>query len=55
VRYHFTDNQGGHWGGSVRTLFWNTFDNLTIVFYDKANPQRCVTASAMMFHKLEWE
>jgi drug/metabolite transporter superfamily protein YnfA len=54
VVYHFNDEQGGYHGGSFRTLFCDTLDDLTIVFYDESDPEISVPASAMMFHKLKW-
>lgn len=54
VSYQFTDNNGEHWGGSFRTLYCDTQDDLTVVFYDERNPNISVPASAMMFHRLIW-
>jgi hypothetical protein len=54
VIYHFNDDQGGYRGDSFRTLFCDTRDELTVVFYNESNPEISVPASAMMFHKLKW-
>ena len=54
VIYHFTDQEGGHRGGTVSTLSCSTEDDLTVIFYDEDNPEYSVPASAMMFHKLRW-
>lgn len=54
VIYHFNDEQGSYRGGSFRSLFCDTRDDLTIVFYKESDPEISVPASAMMFHKLKW-
>ena len=54
VVYRFNDEDGGYHGDSFRSLFCDTRDDLTIVFYDESNPEISVPASAMMFHKLKW-
>jgi hypothetical protein len=54
VIYHFIDHDGGYRGGSLRTLFCNTDDDLTVIFYEEENPDHSVPASAMMFHRLNW-
>jgi hypothetical protein len=54
VVYRFTDVHGGYHGGSFRTLFCDTRDDLTVVFYNESDPEISVPASAMMFHKLRW-
>jgi hypothetical protein len=54
VVYHFNDEQGGYHGGTLRTLFCDTRDDLTVIFYDESHPEISVPASAMMFHTLKW-
>jgi hypothetical protein len=54
VSYHFIDNRGEYRGGSLRTLFCDAQDDLTVIFYDEETPEQSVPASAMMFHKLRW-
>lgn len=54
VVYRFNDRQGGYRAGSIRSLFCETRDDLTVVFYDESDPEISVPASAMMFHKLKW-
>jgi hypothetical protein len=54
VVYRFNDAQGEYHGGSFRSLFCDTRDDLTVVFYDGENPEVSVPASAMMFHQLKW-
>jgi hypothetical protein len=54
VVYRFNDQQGGYRGGSFRSLFCDTRDDLTVVFYDESDPEISVPASAMMFHRLKW-
>jgi hypothetical protein len=55
VTYHFNDDQGAYHGGSFRTLFCDTSDDLTVIFFDESHPEVSVPASAMMFHKLKWK
>lgn len=54
VVYRFIDGRGGYHGGSVRSLFCDTRDDLTVVFYDEIDPEISMPATAMMFHKLAW-
>ena len=54
VVFGFNDQQGGYRGGSIRSLFCDTRDDLTVVFYDESDPEISVPASAMMFHRLKW-
>ena len=54
VVYHFKDQMGEYRGGFLKSLFCDTRDDLTIVFYDESDPEVSVPASAMMFHKLKW-
>ena len=54
VVYRFNDQQGGYRAGSIRSLFCDTRDDLTVVFYDESDPEISAPVSAMMFHKLKW-
>jgi hypothetical protein len=54
VVYHFVNSHGEYHGGSFRTLFCDTSDDLTVIFYNEAKPEISVPASAMMFHRLNW-
>jgi hypothetical protein len=54
VVYRFRDDTGEYRGGSFRSLFCDTKDDLTVIFYDEHNPEVSVPASAMIFHKLRW-
>ena len=55
IRYHFIDPSGHHWGGIFDSLFCDRADDMTVIFYDEANPDRSVPASALIFHKLVWK
>ena len=39
VMYRFNDQQGGYRGGSIRSLFCDTGDDLTVVFFDESDPE----------------
>jgi hypothetical protein len=54
IRYHFVDLQGEYHGGCIDSLFCHQSDDLTLVFYNKADPDESVPASTMIFHKLAW-
>lgn len=54
ITYQFIDGQGEYYGGSFRTLFCDTRDDLSVVFHDEARPEISLPASAMMFHRLKW-
>jgi hypothetical protein len=54
INFQFIDHNGDYRGGSFRSLFCDTRDNLTIVFFDEDNPDVSVPASSMMFHRLQW-
>jgi hypothetical protein len=54
MKYHFVDPEGNYRGGCIDSLIVNRTDNMTIVFYDVANPDRNIPASALVFHKLVW-
>jgi hypothetical protein len=54
VIYHFVDEKGEYRGGSLKTLFCDTQDELTVIFYDEDDPEISIPASAMMFHRLRW-
>lgn len=54
VVYQFVADDGQYHGGSFKTFSCDTADDLTIIFFDAANPEVSVPASAMMFHRLKW-
>jgi hypothetical protein len=55
IRYHFVDPEGEYRGGMLDSMFCDQTDDMTIVFYNEANPDQSVPASAMVFHKLVWK
>jgi hypothetical protein len=55
IRYHFVDPEGEYHGGCFGSLFFDRSDDLTLVFYNEANPDQSVPASAMVFHRLVWK
>lgn len=55
IRYHFVDPAGEYRGGMLNSMFCDQADDMTIVFYNEANPDQSVPASALIFHKLLWK
>ena len=55
IRYHFVDPEGEYRGGMLDSMFCDPTDDMTIVFFNEANPDLSVPASAMIFHKLVWK
>lgn len=55
VRYHFVDPEGQYRGGCFDSMYCNRDDDMTIIFYDEADPEKSIPASALMFHKLVWK
>lgn len=54
ITYQFIDSRGDYYGGSFRTLFCDTRDDLSVIFYDEGKPEISLPASVMMFHRLKW-
>lgn len=54
VNYDFLDHQRERRGGACDSLFVDRRDDLTLVFFNEANPDQSVPASAMIFHKIAW-
>lgn len=50
ISYQFVDHEGEYYGGSLRSLFCDAEDDLTVVFHDEARPEVSIPASAMIFH-----
>jgi len=55
IRYHFVDRDGQHWGGIFDSMFCNHDDDMTVIFYDEADPNSSVPAAALIFHRLVWK
>jgi hypothetical protein len=55
ILYHFVDPEGHYRGGCFDSVFCDESDSLTIIFYDRNDPDRSIPASALMFHKLVWQ
>jgi len=54
VKYDFLDHDQERRGGAVDSLFVDHQDDLTLVFFNEANPDQSVPAAAMIFHKIAW-
>ena len=54
VTYDFLDHEHERRGGACDSLFVDREDDLTLVFFNEANPDQSVPASAMIFHKIAW-
>jgi len=54
VLYHFVDPDGQYRGGCFDSMYCDDDDDMTIIFYDEADPEKSIPASALMFHKLVW-
>jgi hypothetical protein len=55
ILYHFVDREGQYRGGCFDSVFCDDRDDMTIIFYDEAEPDRSIPASALIFHKLVWK
>jgi len=55
ILYHFVDPEGHYRGGCFDSVFCDQSDDMTIIFYDEADPDRSIPASALVFHKLVWK
>jgi hypothetical protein len=55
IRYHFVDPEGEYRGGMLDSLYCDQADDMTLVFFNEADPDQSVPASALMFHKLVWK
>ena len=55
VHYFFVDHEDNHQGGCFDSMACDQSDDMTIVFYDQADPKRSIPASALLFHKLVWK
>lgn len=55
VLYHFVDPEGQYRGGCLDSMYCNREDDMTIIFYDQADPEKSIPASALMFHRLVWK
>lgn len=54
VNYDFFDHEHERRGGACDSLFVDGEDDLTLVFFNEADPDQSVPASAMIFHKIAW-
>lgn len=54
IRYHFVDHEGEYRGGSFDSMFCDQSDDITLVFYDENDPDVSVPASALVFHRINW-
>lgn len=54
VRYNFFDHEHERRGGIFSSLFVDTDDDLTLIFFNEINPDQSVPASAMIFHRIAW-
>src|SRR5262249_14960251 len=55
VRYYFVDPQGEYRGAIFDSMVCDQADDMTIIFYNEANPDQSIPASAMLFHKSVWK
>jgi hypothetical protein len=54
LKYDFLDHERERRGGTIDSLFVDGKDDLTVIFFNLADPDQNVPASAMIFHKIVW-